>query len=131
MFETIVIPTDGSKCSLKAEDVAISIAQKFGAKLVAVHIIDERLIYPFDVQEEEGNEILAEAAEKGKKEGLEVEQVLIVGSPIHDMEKITEKTGADLVVIGTHGKSGLTKLIMGSVAENALKSVKVPVLLVK
>jgi nucleotide-binding universal stress UspA family protein len=47
------------------------------------------------------------------------------------MEKIVKKTNSDLVVIGTHGKTGLEKLVMGSVAENALKTVKVPVLLVK
>lgn len=131
MFDTIMVPTDGSKCSLKAEDVAISIAKNFNGKLVAVHIIDEKLIYPFDVLEEEGNKILEEAARKGKEEGLDVEQVLIVGSPTHDMKKIVEKTDADMVVIGTHGKTGLTKLIMGSVAESTIKTVKVPVLLVK
>jgi len=126
-----MVPTDGSKCSLKAEDIAISIAKNFKAKLVVVHIIDEKLIYPFEVLEEEGNTILDEAARKGKDEGVDVEQVLIVGSPAHDMEKIVEKTGADLVVIGTHGKTGIRKILMGSVAESTIKTVKVPVLLVK
>jgi len=131
VFETIMVPTDGSKCSLKAEDIAISIAKNFKAKLVVVHVIDEKLIYPFEVLEEEGNTILDEAARKGKDEGVDVEQVLIVGSPAHDMEKIVEKTGADLVVIGTHGKTGIRKILMGSVAESSIKTVKVPVLLVK
>jgi len=131
VFETIMVPTDGSKCSLKAEDIAISIAKNFKAKLVVVHVIDEKLIYPFEVLEEEGNTILDEAARKGKDEGVDVEQVLIVGSPAHDMEKIVEKTGADLVVIGTHGKTGIRKILMGSVAESTIKTVKVPVLLVK
>jgi len=126
-----MVPTDGSKCSLKAEDIAISIAKNFKAKLVVVHVIDEKLIYPFEVLEEEGNTILDEAARKGKDEGVDVEQVLIVGSPAHDMEKIVEKTGADLVVIGTHGKTGIRKILMGSVAESTIKTVKVPVLLVK
>ncbi|OPY22968.1 MAG: Universal stress protein [Methanobacterium sp. PtaU1.Bin097] len=126
-----MVPTDGSKCSLKAEDIAISIAKNFKAKLVVVHVIDEKLIYPFEVLEEEGNTILDEAARKGKDEGVDVEQVLIVGSPAHDMEKIVEKTGADLVVIGTHGKTGIRKILMGSVAENTIKTVKVPVLLAK
>jgi len=126
-----MVPTDGSKCSLKAEDIAIAIAKNFKAKLVVVHVIDEKLIYPFEVLEEEGNTILDEAARKGKDEGVDVEQVLIVGSPAHDMEKIVEKTGADLVVIGTHGKTGIRKILMGSVAESSIKTVKVPVLLVK
>jgi len=131
VFETIMVPTDGSKCSLKAEDIAIAIAKNFKAKLVVVHVIDEKLIYPFEVLEEEGNTILDEAARKGKDEGVDVEQVLIVGSPAHDMEKIVEKTGADLVVIGTHGKTGIRKILMGSVAESTIKTVKVPVLLAK
>jgi nucleotide-binding universal stress UspA family protein len=47
------------------------------------------------------------------------------------MAKITQKAGADLVVMSTHGKTGLERLIMGSVAESALKKIQVPVLLVK
>ena len=131
MFNKIMVPTDGSQFSLKAEDVAISIAKNFNAKLVIVHIIDEGLIYPFEELEEEGKEILSEAAIKGEEQGVTVDQLLIVGSPSHDMAKIVEKTGADLVVIGSHGKTGLTKLLMGSVAENTIKTVKKPVLLVK
>lgn len=57
--------------------------------------------------------------------------ILIVGSPTNDMAKITEKADADMVVMSTHGKTGLEKLIMGSVAESALKKIQVPVLLVK
>lgn len=131
MFDTVVVPTDGSKFSLRAEDVAISVAKNFKGKLVVVHIIDEKLIYPFEVLEDEGNTILDKAAFKAEEQGVDVEKVLIVGNPVHDMAKIVEKTGADLVVIGTHGKTGLTKILMGSVAENTLKTVKVPVLLVK
>lgn len=131
MFKTIMVPIDGSKFADKAEDVAISVAKNFQGKMVAVHIIDEKLIYPFEVLEEEGEKILENAAIKGKEQGVEVETVLIVGNPARDMAKIVEKTGADLVVIGTHGKTGLQKLLMGSVAENTIKTVNVPVLLVK
>lgn len=131
VFETVMVPTDGSKFSLRAEDVAISVAKNFKGKLVVVHIIDEKLIYPFEVLEDEGNTILDKAAFKAEEQGVDVDKVLLVGNPAHDMAKIVEKTGADLVVIGTHGKTGLTKILMGSVAENTLKTVKVPVLLVK
>jgi nucleotide-binding universal stress UspA family protein len=130
MFDTVMVPTDGSKCSLKAEDVAVFIAKKFNSKLVVVHIVDEKLTDPFDDSEEEGNAILDKAAHKGKQEGLEVEQILIIGNPVYDMEMIVKKSGADLLVIGEHGKTGSTEFI-GSVAENTLKTVKVPVLLVK
>lgn len=131
MFKTIMVPTDGSKNAQKAEDVAISIARNFQAILMVVHIIDEKLIYPFEVLEEDGKKILERVTLKGKDQGVDIQQVLIVGNPTHDMAKIVEKTGADLVVIGSHGKSGLQKLLMGSVAENTIKTVKIPVLLVK
>ena len=131
MFKTIIVPTDGSKFAEKAEDVAISIAKNFNGKLVVLHIIDEKLIYPFEVLEDEGKNILKNASKKAEEQGITADTVLIVGDPTHDMTKIVEKIGADLVVIGTHGKTGLEKFLMGSVAENVTKTVEVPVLLVK
>ena len=131
MFNTIMVPTDGSEYSKKAEDTALDLAKKLGSTVVAVHIIDDKLIYPYEVLEEEGKAILKEVQEKGREMKVDVHEILIVGSPTHDMAKITEKAGADLVVLSTHGKTGLERLIMGSVAENALKKISVPVLLVK
>ncbi len=131
MFKTIIVPTDGSKFAERAEDVAISIAKNFNGKLVVLHIIDEKLIYPYEVLEEEGKNILNNASQKAEEQDITAETVLIVGDPTHDMSKIVEKTGADLIVIGTHGKTGLEKFLIGSVAENVIKTVEVPVLLVK
>ncbi|MDI6644437.1 MAG: universal stress protein [Methanobacteriaceae archaeon] len=131
MFETILVPTDGSRYASKAEDVAIELAKKLNARIVAVHVIDEKLIYPYSVLEEEGNKILKNVREKGETEGVNVDEILIVGNPLHDMDKIAKKSHADTIVIGTHGKSGLEKLLMGSVAESTIKSTDIPVLLVK
>ena len=126
-----MIPTDGSKFAARSEDVTMEIAKKFNSTVVAVHIIDEKLIYPFEVLEDEGKSILKKVRERAEKEDLAIEEVLIVGSPVHDMAKIVKKTRSDIVIIGTHGKTGLEKLILGSVAESALKTVQVPLLLVK
>lgn len=126
-----MIPTDGSKFAARSEDVAMEIAKKFNSTVVAVHIIDDKLIYPFEVLEDEGKSILKKVRERAEKEDLAIEEVLIVGSPVHDMAKIVKKTRSDIVIIGTHGKTGLEKLILGSVAESALKTVQVPLLLVK
>jgi nucleotide-binding universal stress UspA family protein len=131
MFKNIMVPTDGSKFADKAADIAIEMAKKFDARVTAVHVIDDKLIYPFEVLEEEGKTVLNQVQEKGKDKGVQVDEILIVGSPTRDMEKIVEKADADIIVIGTHGKTGLEKLLMGSVAENTLKTVKVPVLIVK
>lgn len=131
MFNTIMIPTDGSEHAKRAEDMALALAKELNSKVVAVHIIDDKLIYPYEVLEDEGKTILNNVQKKGQENGVEVNEILIVGSPTHDMRKITEKAGADLVVISPHGKTGLEKLLMGSVAENALKKIDLPVLLVK
>ena len=131
MFERIMFPTDGSEFADRSEDLVMEIAKKFGSTVVAVYIIDDKLIYPFEVLEDEGKSILNKVSDRGQKEDVKVEEVLIVGSPTHDMAKIVKKTNSDIVIIGTHGKTGLQKLILGSVAESALKTVKVPVLLVK
>jgi nucleotide-binding universal stress UspA family protein len=126
-----MFPTDGSEFAARSEDIVMELANKFGSTVVAVNIIDDKLIYPFEVLEDEGKAILKKVSERAENEDVTVEEVLIVGSPTHDMAKIVKKTQSDLVVIGTHGKTGLEKLILGSVAESALKTVKVPVLLVK
>lgn len=126
-----MVPTDGSEYAARAEDIAIELAGRLGAVVVAVHVIDEKLIYPFEVLEEEGKEILGAVQRKGREAGVRVDEVLVFGSPAHDMKKIADKTGADLVVIASHGRSGLEKILMGSVAETTLKTVTVPVLLVK
>lgn len=60
-----------------------------------------------------------------------VDEIILFGNPRQDMAKITTKSGADLMIIGTHGRTGVEKLLLGSVAENALKTVEVPVMLVK
>ena len=49
MFKTILVPTDGSEYAGRAEDIAISMANKFNARIVGVYVIDEKLIYPYDV----------------------------------------------------------------------------------
>ena len=91
MFERIMFPTDGSEYAARSEDIVMEMAKKFGSTVVAVNIIDDKLIYPFEVLEDEGKAILSSVSERGKKEEVNVEEVLIVGSPTHDMEKIVKK----------------------------------------
>ena len=94
-------------------------------------IIDEKLIYPYEVLEEEGKSILKNLSLKAKKEGVIVDEILVFGTPAKDLITIIRRMDPDLVVIGTHSKKGLEKLLLGSVAEKVLKTVESPVLLVK
>ncbi|UTB32972.1 MAG: universal stress protein [Methanobacterium sp. ERen5] len=91
MFERIMFPTDGSEYAARSEDIVMEMAKKFGSTVVAVNIIDDKLIYPFEVLEDEGKSILSHVSERGQNEDVKVEEVLIVGSPTHDMEKIVKK----------------------------------------
>jgi nucleotide-binding universal stress UspA family protein len=131
MFKTILVPTDGSEYAGRAEDVAISLASKYDARIVGVYVIDEKLIYPYDVLEDEGKSILKNLSKKAKEKDVVVDEILVFGDPRKDLITITKRMNSDIVVIGTHGKKGLERLLLGSVAESILKSVEVPVLLVK
>lgn len=131
MFKKILVPTDGSEFAQRAEDIAISIAAKFESRIIGAYVIDEKLIYPYEVLEDEGKSILKNLSQKAKKEGVIVDEILVIGNPAKDLVTITSRMKPELVVIGTHSKKGLEKLLLGSVAENILKSVEPPVLLVK
>ncbi len=131
MFKTILVPTDGSEYAERAEDIAISMASKYDARIVGVYVMDEKLIYPYEVLEDEGKSILKNLSHKAKKENVVVDEIIVFGDPRKDLRTISKKMNSDIIVIGTHGKKGLEKLLLGSVAENILKSVDIPVLLVK
>ena len=67
MFDTIMVPTDGSEYAERAEDMALALAKDLNSKVVAVHIIDDKLIYPYEVLEDEGKTILHNVQKKGQK----------------------------------------------------------------
>ncbi|MDR2967522.1 MAG: universal stress protein [Methanobacteriaceae archaeon] len=131
MFKNIMVPSDGSEDSKKAEDVAIEIAKNFNSKITAVYVLDDKMIYPYEVLEEEGNEILGNISKKGKKAGVEVVEQLITGDPLRDMKTIAKKANVDSVVISPHGRNKLEKLVFGSVADRIIKTFDIPVILIK
>jgi nucleotide-binding universal stress UspA family protein len=131
MFKIILVPIDGSEFAQRAEDIAISIAAKYDARIIGAYVIDDKLIYPYEVLEDEGKSILKNLSLKANKEDVVVDEILVVGNPAKDLVTIIKRMKPDLVVIGTHSKKGLEKLLLGSVAENILRSVEPPVLLVK
>jgi nucleotide-binding universal stress UspA family protein len=131
MFKNIMVPSDGSKYSDKAENIAIDLASKINAKVIAIHVIDESLLYPYNVLEDEGNKILSKITEKGRKKGVEVVEHLITGDPLRDMKVIAKKANADSIVISPNGKNSLEKIVFGSVADRVIKTFDIPVIIVK
>ncbi|MFB6132374.1 MAG: universal stress protein, partial [Halanaeroarchaeum sp.] len=81
-----------------------------------------------EMLESEGEEALQEISQTAESEGVEVECVQVDGSPSREIVRYAEDHGMDLIVMGTHGRGGIDRLLLGSVAEKVVRSSEVPVL---
>lgn len=135
MFDVITVPVDGSKYSEKAADYAIAIAEKFGSKIAAVHVLEEFSGNTFADDEDNGDEILGKITEKANAVGVDVVEHLITGNPLRDMKTIIRKTCADLVVLHAFGadliSEDLNENQIGSISERVVRTSDVPVLIVR
>ena len=135
----ILVPIDFKSQSRKALDYASDLASDLEADVVVAHVYqipvysfpDGTIITPPDVAVE-----LADAAQRNldksvdslRMRGIDVLGVLKNGNPWEEICHLAEEQHADLIVMGTHGRHGLTRAILGSVAENVLRASHVPVL---
>lgn len=143
IYTKIMVATDGSEHVRRAIATAVEIAKLSGAKLYAVYVManDEfSMPYPKNVELEEvfvnylrneGTEATAYVETVGKDENVEVESVILEGSPAHEIVNFAERNDIDLIVMGTHGKSAIERFLLGSVAENAVRHSKIAVLVVR
>lgn len=141
MYDKILIATDGSDLSQKAENEGLELAKRYGGSVTVLYVEDiyipSAMVGPYALAVEEnveeiknfGKEIVEKVKEKGKKLGVTVSTMLLRG---HPAEEIINQAGKfDLVVVGSLGRSGLTHLLIGSVAEKVVRHSPVPVLVVK
>lgn len=143
IFTKILVATDGSEQVRNAVAAAIGIAKLSGAKVYAVYVManDEfSMPYPknaelekvlVDYLRDEGKKATVYVEDSGKAENVEVESVLLEGSPAHEIIDFAERNGINLIVIGTHGKSAIERFLLGSVAENVVRHSKIAVLVVR
>ena len=139
-YEKIMVATDGSKAVRKAIDAAIELARLSGAKLYAVYVIVPAGYSPRDFGwekslreflQDEGDKAVAFVEDAGKTAGIKVEPVTLEGHPAEKILEFAEQEDIDLIVMGTLGKTGLERFLLGSVAENVVRHSKIPVLVVK
>jgi nucleotide-binding universal stress UspA family protein len=144
MYAKILVPIDGSQASAAGLTEAIKIAKSQGSEIRLVHVVDALIldggygagIYACDAVEvlrKVGRELLDAAQTTAQREGVKTNSVLLesVGSPASDVILAEAKAcSAELVVMGTHGRRGLARLVMGSDAEAVVRTCTVPVLLV-
>jgi len=143
IYRKIMVATDGSEFVRRAVATAIEIAKLSEAKLYAVYVIandefsrtyqkDAELEKTFlDYFRNEGKEATAYVETSGRAENVEVESVILDGSPAHEIVDFAEKNDIDLIVMGTLGKNGIRRFLLGSVAENVVRHSRKAVLVVR
>lgn len=142
-IKNILLTTDFSKYSLSAADYAIDLAEKYNAKIFLINVIEKQppilAIRTFDLSEEKINEIIISDAEKEMnrilaelkaKTKIEIEPVIKKGLDYEEIVDYAEKNSIDLIVIATHGKTGILRTLIGSVAEKVVRYSKKPVLVI-
>ncbi len=139
-FSKILYLTDFSESSEYAGKYALSIAGKYGCRIYVSHVVepftyadDFGIDYGTQFREMEATarKLLDKAVASMKRSGADAESVLLSGNPSAEIIKFAEEETIDLIVMATHGRSGVEHFIMGSVAEKILRKSPCPVLTVK
>lgn len=143
-FEHILVPIDGSETSYAAVDKAVEIAKAFNSKVTVVQVLalDPYIAAEYitaaqtnDLVERARTAILKtldEAKAKFAAAGIEAETQLLEGQVIYsEIVKAAESLNTDLIVIGSHGRTGFKKLFLGSVAQSILGQANVPVMVIR
>ena len=144
MFNHILVPIDGSETSMLAVSKASGLALAFGSRITLIHVIDN---YPFigvgadyalgqneylAAATASANAALARGVAALAAEGLHSDQRVIDGHVVHEgIVDTAIAIAADLIVMGSHGRSGIEKLLLGSVTQRVLQDAKCPVLVVR
>ncbi len=146
MYQRILVPVDGSSTSSRGLEEAIKLAKLTGASLRLIHVVDALTfatgsqlygVYASDVvpkMREAGQQTLEQARSQVRQQGIEVDALLFDSLPTGVSEIVVEQARAwpaDLIVIGTHGRRGVGRLLLGSDAEQIVRLAPVPVLLVR
>lgn len=142
MFTRILVPLDGSACANQALGIAMSLAKTEGAELVFCSVVDPMVICGTtppspavdlllrDV-ETEARRLVTTAVQRAHVAGIHAEGEMRRGVPFDEILKLAQRAKADAIVMGTHGRTGLRRLFLGSVAESVLRNAPCPVIVVR
>jgi len=143
-IKTILFPTDFSESSKYAMHFAISFAQEYRARLYVLHVVEDmaHAIYFDLLQAPPLAQLLTEMEQQARQEldkvippevagKVEVERMIRKGVPFHQIVRAAAEIDADLIVLGTHGRTGLKHALFGSVADKVVRKAPCPVLSVR
>jgi nucleotide-binding universal stress UspA family protein len=139
MYDDVLIPTDGTNAVQPAVDHALDLAETYGAALHALYVVDQGAYVGVDVRsdmiietlETEGEEAVEAVEERAEAAGVPVTTAIVRGDPYREILDYADEQGVDLVVMGTHGRRGLDRYLLGSVTEKVVRSADLPVLTVR
>jgi nucleotide-binding universal stress UspA family protein len=145
VYRKILVPIDGSPASNRGLIEAIELAKNQHATLRLVHVLDELILGPgaeavvylgntVDLLREAGEQLVAKAEAVVRESGMKAESAMLEimgGRAADSIVAEANAWGADLIVLGTHGRRGAKRLVMGSDAEEIVRTTPVPVLLVR
>jgi nucleotide-binding universal stress UspA family protein len=143
--KSILLPTDFSECGNYALSYATSLARTFGASIIAVHVIEtivptvgySGMTEPLPIAditeqlEDSAERELPRLAECEECAGLEIEELIVHGEAASEIVRVAKEREVDLVVISSHGRTGLGRMLFGSTAEAVVRHASCPVLVVK
>ena len=139
MYKKILVPTDGSEFAKKAQKHALFLAKVSGAEIIAVSVTENNFIngLPLDDETYHLNQILNKRSKDNLKEfdelnedDLKITHVIREGSPAKVILEVANEESVDLIIMGSSGKSGFDRFIMGSVADKVVNSAKCAVLVI-
>lgn len=141
LYKKILIATDGSEPNKKAVTYGIELARLSGAKVNVAYVVDTAAFASvpmdagwemmYELLQKEGTEAIQQIVDDAKASGIDIEGSLLEGHPSHEIIEFSQNNEIDVVVLGTLGKSGLDRFLLGSVAEKVTRNSKVPVLVVR
>jgi nucleotide-binding universal stress UspA family protein len=146
MYQKILVALDGSESSQRALREALLLAKRSGAQLRAVHVIDKSPLFLYGgyydpvelltALRAEGSAALDNAQKALEAEGVVADSEVVETENLKDdiahcLKRYAEQYGADLVVLGTHGRRGVQRVVLGSVAERFVRFSTCPVLLLR
>jgi len=140
LYKSILIPTDGSEIAEKAVEHGIKLAKALNSKVYGLYVIDISAFAGIPTEavwenmrlllEEEGKKALASVEKLAKELGVEHETIIKEGIPAEEIVNVAKEKGIELIVMGTAGRTGLDRFLLGSVAEKVMRTASCPVMVV-
>ncbi|MES3160137.1 MAG: universal stress protein [Halorubrum sp.] len=139
MYDEILVPTDGSPASDAAIEHAIDIAAQYGARLHALYVVDGAAYSTLEAGSEiviealrsEGEAATGRVAGAAEEADVETTTTVTTGTAYRSIQEYVDDNEIDMIVMGTHGRKGLDRYLLGSVTERVVRTADVPVLTVR